>query len=142
MGIEQGQHRAQRKLAEPLWTPRSSVKPGTELCVPLVFMFFPVPWEVRSDPLQRSQALVICQGGQQGSFRSPGLQQLKREPHSAPLASSKARQPDDPLHLVHAGLGIRTPDRHQPLVLRSPALPHPPEWVQTDTFPSLLDSWK
>lgn len=32
-GMEQGQHRAQRKLAEPLWTPRSSVKPGTELSV-------------------------------------------------------------------------------------------------------------
>lgn len=43
------------------------VKLDTELsvCMPPVFMSFPVPWEQRSDPLQRSQAFVIYQGGQQ-----------------------------------------------------------------------------
>lgn len=39
------------KVGRALWNPSSSVKLGTELSVPPVFMFFPVPWEQRSDPL-------------------------------------------------------------------------------------------
>lgn len=63
MGMGQGQHGAQGRLAEHCGA-HGAEKLGTELSVVASADVLPVPWEQRRDLLQRSRHLssVICQG--------------------------------------------------------------------------------